>query len=254
MFEAYSLKNHDKICIDDVVDLSDIFKCLNPNCKAEFTPKGLDSGVVTRHFARKKSTPHVKGCPYALFSSSFVDSSDMIKNDLLDIYDNQNRRSANQNNHTSSTHSSTESKVIRISTPKQLLNYCISNRLSTEYKDGIHIYDIIVDERNLLFNANFQGFQGLKMVVGYTQRFDNNKLYMYVSTKTKSDKTVKLKAVVTLPAEQLSEIKRIILNTYDNSFSNHPIAVFGMWETDEMYVVKCTVSKKGNVIYKFATE
>lgn len=46
MFEAYSIKKRDKISIDDVVDLSDTFKCLNPECKAEFSVKGLNSGIV----------------------------------------------------------------------------------------------------------------------------------------------------------------------------------------------------------------
>lgn len=58
MFEAYSIKKCDKISIDDVVDLSDTFKCLNPECKAEFSVKGLNSGIVSKHFARKKTAPH----------------------------------------------------------------------------------------------------------------------------------------------------------------------------------------------------
>lgn len=257
MFEAYSLKKRDKINIDDVVDLSDTFKCLNPECKAEFSVKGLNSGIVSKHFARKKTTPHIKGCPYTLFSSNYIDNSDMVKADLLEIYEHTEKKKATQSTSTVSINiKNAKATVPRITTPNKLLNFCISNKLSTEYKDGITVNDIIIDERNLLFDSNFEGFNGLRLVVGHTYRFDDrsNILYMYVTTKTKNGKTVKLNVAVSLAPKQLSEIVKYILETYNNIFSNHAIAVFEIWETTAKYNVKCTISKKENIIYEFATE
>ena len=256
MFEAYSIKKRDKISIDDVVDLSDTFKCLNPECKAEFSVKGLNSGIVSKHFARKKTAPHIKGCPYTLFSSNYIDNADMVKADLFEIYEHTANKNTAQSTSTGSNNKNAKTTGHRITTPKQLLNFCISNRLSTEYKDGITVNGIIIDERNLLFASNFEGFNGLRLVVGHTYRFDDksNILYMYVTTKTKNGKTVKLNVAVSLDTKQLSEIVEYILETYNNTFANHAIAVFEIWETESKYNVKCTISQKKNIIYKFATE
>ena len=121
---------------------------------------------------------------------------------------------------------------------------------------GITVNGIIIDERNLLFASNFECFNGLRLVVGHTYRFDDksNILYMYVTTKTKNGKTVKLNVAVSLDPKQLSEIVEYILETYNNTFANHAIAVFEIWETESKYNVKCTISQKKNIIYKFATE
>lgn len=254
MFVAYSIKKQEKINIDDVVDLSDTFKCLNPCCKAEFYIKGINSDVVSKHFARKKSTKHIKGCLYSLFSSKYINNSDMFKADLFSIYESPLKKRNVQNKNPVIAKNAISTSVPRITTPKQLLNFCISNKLSTEYKDGITINDIIIDERNILFDSNFEGFNGLRMVVGHTHRFEKNKLYMYVSGTTKNNKTVKLNIVVSLSQEQLSEIVKYILETYNNSFANHAIAIYEIWESESKYNVKCSVSQKSNIIYKFGAE
>ena len=77
---------------------------------------------------------------------------------------------------------------------------------------------------------------------------------MYVSGTTKNNKTVKLNIVVSLSQEQLSEIVKYILETYNNSFANHAIAIYEIWESESKYNVKCSVSQKSNIIYKFGAE
>lgn len=256
MFEAYSIKKHSNIKIDDVVDLSDTFKCLNPTCKAEFTVKGLNSSIVSKHFAKKKTTPHIKGCPYSLFSNKYINNSDMVKADLFEIYEHTEKKKTYHNSTTVSKNKTSKTSISRITTPNQLLNFCISNKLHTEYKDGITVNDIIIDERNLLFASNFEGVNGLRLIVGRTYKFDDkaNILYMYVTTKTKNGKTIKLNVTVSLSPKQLSEIIKYILETYNNTFANHAIAVYEIWETEAKYNVKCNISHMDNIIYKFATD
>ena len=121
MFEAYSIKKRRSIKIDDAVDLADTFKCLNSTCNAEFYVKGLNSGVVSKHFARKKTTPHIKGCPYILFNNNYVDNTDMVKSDLLDIYDHTEKKRIDQNASTFTNDQASPKSITRITTPKQLL-------------------------------------------------------------------------------------------------------------------------------------
>ena len=77
---------------------------------------------------------------------------------------------------------------------------------------------------------------------------------MYATVKTKNDKDITLNISISLTSNQLSEIKRYILETYNNVFAGHTIAVLEKWETESKYTIKCTISRKDNIIYRFATE
>lgn len=257
MNEAYSRKLKRIVCVDEVTDFSDTFTCLYHECNAEYIVRAVNSSIISRHFSRRSSTPHVKGCPYIISNSSYVNNDSLIKKDIEQIYEHTSKRCMVEKNVNEDNSISKHDKTFsnKITTPKQLLCYCISNSLSTEYKDNIKVDDIIIDERNICSNANFQGFDGLRLLVGHTYKFDKSEktIDIKVTTRTKNKKEICLNVTIFLSEEQLKEIVDYILTTYDK-FSNHSIAVLGLWENDKKYHVRCDVNKKANVIYKFVKE
>lgn len=255
MFEAYSKKLNKPINVTEVTDLSDTFMCLNSNCTAEYTIRAINSNKLSMYFGRKPSTPHIIGCPFSIDSKSYVDNANMIKSDIEEIYDHTYKNSAGektQNMHNGDLRSNNLINK-KITTPKQLFYYCISNKLTTEYKNGIKVGDIILDSRNLCSNANFQGITGLHIVMGSTYKFDKiaKTITVRISTKTTNNKKIYLTATILLSKEQINEIVKYILDTYNGKFANHSIAIFGYWKNDSKYHISCTVNKKSYVIYKF---
>ncbi len=97
------------------------------------------------------------------------------------------------------------------------MRYCISNDLDTEYRDGITVGDIVLDSRNLCTNANFEGVEGIRFLIGETVCYDSRQHFIKikVTTRTKKGKDIQLSATTFLSQEQLNEIC-----TYFFSFSN----------------------------------
>lgn len=144
-------------------------------------------------------------------------------------------------------------KKTYINTTKDLFYFCISNPLDTMFDNTQKINDIIVDTRNICDNANFRGFTGLRLVVGYTVSYNKftNSIFFETSTTTKKGKKVLLKCEAKLIDTQFYELKKYLFDTF-GSFSDHAIAILAEWDITSMYHVHCTVNEPTNVIYKFA--
>ena len=127
MFYALQKDSNTILHISEVYDFNATFRCLNPECTAEYTICSPD-GVRKKHFRRRKTTPHIPNCFYQFSSASYLTSDNIHKATLEDIYQNNNLknhrtnivRSINDNNKINSS-----SDTIYIRTPKQLLNYCL---------------------------------------------------------------------------------------------------------------------------------
>jgi len=255
MFDAYSIKNQKEISINDVVDFNDTFKCLNKNCNAIFIAKAINSKKAP-HFARKPSTPHIDGCPYILDDSKYSDSQLVIKSPLDDIY-LKNKTIAKQINSIPSSHEDKD-KLIRINTAKQLLKFCISNSLTTTYINSVTVDEIILDARNIFTNGRFRGVDGLRLILGTTEKYQqfNNHYIIYfdVISVNKNNKKVVLHAQTKVSEQQGKQIVKFINSTYNNKFKGHLIAVFEKWIKVKDFNIQATVQNESNIIYKFTSD
>lgn len=212
MFEAYSCNLKRSVNASDVTNLLDTFKCLNPECNAIYTLRSIN-GKRSPYFGRRTSTPHINNCPYDIEANRYLDSEDMIKSDVYKIYKHEKNISNKNRGFHSQTSSTTGTAIKHISTPKQLLNYCISNKLTTTYMNGITVGDIIVDNRNILQNKNYKGVSGLRLILGNTICYDSSTkvIYFDVSTVSQNNKRYYLTASICLTKIQFDEILRYIL-------------------------------------------
>lgn len=256
MFDAFSRKLNKPINISEVTDLNDTFCCLNQNCDAEYYVRGLNSERAA-HFVRKRSTPHVLGCIYGFSSNTYADVENIIKSDLIDIYNgSKNIKSSTFKIATNSNSNLNGNQQIKyIKTPKELLSFCINNSLGTKYNDKLAVNDIVIDSRNILNNANFEGVNGLHLVIGNTLRYDSQKNVIVIRTAsiTKNKRNIFLTSTVHLSDKQLKEINNYLFDTF-SSFANHPIAVLGQWQISRKYNIECEVTRPQNIIYKFANK
>ena len=251
MFYAFSQTLNKPVSISDVYDLNETFNCLNPECNAKFYIRSSD-GQNLKHFCRKKSTPHIENCAYDKLSYNFKHSDIIIKSELYDIY-NSPKATTNSSNKSSKGKSEPNTEKIYINTPKQLLQYCLFNDESTIYMNDKTINDIIVDCRTLLYNKYFEGFSGIKLVLGNTIQFnkDNSSITFVIKRNTKNGKIIYLTATVIMNKDVFNDVIDHILNTNKSKFSSHQIAVLGDWRITSKYNVECTLLKKRNIIYKF---
>ncbi|MGN0594201.1 MAG: hypothetical protein ACI4I6_03525 [Hominimerdicola sp.] len=256
MFYAYSQKYDKTVYSKEVSDLNDVFLCLNPNCNAEYFLKGINSEKAA-HFCHNHCKPHIKGCVYNTGLSKYISNNNIIKLPLYEIYTHtrprRNKIAVTKDKLQSDN--SNVNKKIYVKTTKDIFSYCIANSLATRYIDELTVNDIIVDERNICDKGNFEGFSGLKILLGYTVSYctQNKSIKIETSATTKNNKRVYLRADIYLMEEQFYEIKKYIFDTFDK-FSGHAIAVLAEWEITEKYNIKCYVTEPTNVIYKFANE
>lgn len=254
MFQAYSIKKSDKINASDVSDFKDTFLCIF--CRAQMTLKAVNSTTKRPYFAKIPSSPHIN-CPCNLFGSVSENITGYEKFDISDILNNSplsiksDKHSNNNNNRSKNASEAIE----RISTPKRLLKYCLSHDINSEYKDGILICDVCLDTRNILANNNYNGFDGIRLVVGKTIMYfdDKDQRYFTFIVNNPSNKSKTLTAKVNVSKEQIIDIRNYIFNTYQK-FSLHPIAVLGEWTKTGDNTIECTVTRPANVIYRFANE
>lgn len=256
MLSAFSQEQKKSIRASEVRNYKDVFLCLNPNCNARFTLRAVNSSSISPHFACLPNHPHDPNCLFGILDGGSAKDDNFIKSDIATIL---NPASTTGNTTSVRTNCSSNSAVPSrkyIRTAKQLLTYCLSHDLSTEYTHGLTVNDIILDSRNLLDNANYKGINGIRLISGQTVEYSESNGYIKIdiSTRTSTKKRIFLTAIVYLSPAQIVEIKQYLLNSPPGKFSGHPIAVLGDWNKDEDYQISCTVLHKSNVIYKFVHE
>lgn len=251
MFYSFSKKLNRVVSVNEVHDLNETFCCLNHECSAEYFIRSAD-GHVVKHFCRKRSTPHCQNCFYDKLNNKFYNSDGLIKLDLLDIYNHVKANSDFASKSSTFNPHNTDIALKYIKTPKALLQFCLLNDLSEIYQEQITVKDIIVDSRTLFYKNYFEGVTGIKMVFGYTTRYDrlNNAIIFEVKTTTKNNKTIVLTAKVIVYNNAFNNIIKHILDTNNNKFSNKPIAVYGDWKITSKYNIECILLNEKNIIYK----
>lgn len=252
MFEAYSTREKKIVNVKDQYDAKEIFICPDPDCNGELKLKSID-GKKAKHFScmpgLKKHSPE---CPYSI-------SRDYTDEDHLVMYPLQSIMESAQNPNEKPT--ATEKSVIvntkprstfYIRTPKQLLNFCLTQDLSTEYCDGQTINDIVVDHRNV-GNGLYKGFNGARLVIGKTILFQADRINGdFILFQVRSHHSNRwLKAKVYVSAQLKEKISKYYRETYDNKFGGNNIAVLGDWKIDEKYNISCRVTHDRNVIMRF---
>ncbi len=251
MFEAYSIREKRIVNAKDQYDAKEIFICPDPSCNGELKLKSIN-GKKAKHFSCMPGLKkHSSDCPYSI-SRNYTDEDKLIMYPITSIMEtaqNPNENTTEETNTAINTHSR---NTFYIRTPKQLLNFCLTQDLLTEYCDGQTINDIIVDHRNVGYGL-YKGFSGVKLVVGKTIRFQVNEFdYNFILFQVRShhsNRWLKAKAYV---SNQLTEkILKYYLDTYDNKFSGHNIAVLADWKIDEEYNVSCHITHDRNVIIRF---
>lgn len=249
MFRAYSKPKQKSVNVEDEFNLNEEFLCLNPKCSAKFRIKS-PTGKKSKHFARLKSTPHIQGCPYEKGNNKYLNNDKIIKNSLESIFlneKNSHERMPQYKNQNPSKNTS-ETDFIYIRTTKQLLKYCITNDLETEYRDGLTVNDIIFDHRNLSYSGNFMGISGMRLILAETINYDSpNSLNLKLYGRTKHKKELTLHIRVILAPHILQKITSYMIDTYGN-FKEHSLAILGDWKIDKKYHIFCRLADESHII------
>lgn len=254
MFEAYSQSKKCVVNVSSEFNLKEVFNCPNPQCDAQFKIKSA-TGKKAKHFAKLRSSQHIKGCPFEQSENSFLDCPNLVKYSIENIFNDfksPKNKGVNLENKKYQSNAADNSGKKFIRTPKQLYSFCISNDLNTSYCEGLTVGDIILDSRNLLQNKNYEGITGYRLVVAQTIKYDipTHTIKLKLTQRTKNNKTINLTVIVKMHNELLAELKNYILDTY-NKFSGIYIVIFGNWKTDKQYHISCTVENKKHLMFKF---
>lgn len=252
MFEAYSEIQGKIISINDALDYKERYYCPNPKCSAQFTIRGI-TGDRTPHFARLPSTPHVQGCMYEHGSQEFIDRGNLYKFDLDFIIGEHNDAqcdASKQVKKRTKQRANCEKATQYISTPKQLLKYCVSNSLDTEYLPNLKVNDIILDSRNLLKKGNLKGINGLRILVAHYDRpFPSNMIQLRLSSKTKNNKEVYLRAWVRMSEPLYLLIEKYLDKTYiSKGIATPPLAIMANWHIEKDYLISCHITERKQII------
>lgn len=252
MFEAYSYTTRDVVGVENAYDIEEVFSCPNPHCSAKFIIRSAD-GKKKKHFARKPSTPHVKGCFYNIPVDSSFTNKNSIKTSVEEIFyaaDQEKKQVPNIRRAVTSKNSTEYPIYIR--TPKQLLKFCTSNKLDTVYMNNILVKDVILDSRNLAEHQQAEGIEGIRLLAGETsgKYYCTRKqtLYFHVFGHSNSNIPLTLHASVVIPERSFYD--QIIKYLYTGDETRKPIVVFGDWVIDKKFNVSCTLNRKSNVLYK----
>lgn len=252
MYEAYSKKIKSIINISYALkhpDREEHYKCPNPSCDTEFYPKALKNCNVRPHFCRYKTTLHVVGCPYALENPNYHDTKISDKYSLEDILSNH-AKSAGTAVSTQFDNFKGENRSSRnIHTPRQLLNYCVSNSLDTVYLNELTVNDIIVDARNINNDDLILEFNGIKLLIGTTVCYNPSKNYLLIRLENPITRE-SLSAKIFVNKTLLKEIKSYIFSV-KNIFKGHMLAVLANWKQTDFYFVEAHIEKSTQIIYKF---
>lgn len=249
MFVAYSEVLHRTVNVNEVFDLSEVFCCPNRRCTAKLKIKGT-TGKKAKHFARLSSTPHIKGCDYETDDSRYFQPDRQKRSTIEDIFGDTLNPNTKPSSPIRKTSKSAGANILYINTPNKLLKFCRMNALDTEYLPGITVADIILDERNLDLNCNYQGINGLRFVIGETYKYQNDKLYLVVQSISKDGRKRYLNLVCEMEPALLAYVKKHILETQNNKFKGYQMAILGNWTTDTMYWSSCRVTNQKHIVLK----
>lgn len=251
MFEAYSIREKRIVNAKDQYDAKEIFICPDPSCNGELKLKSIN-GKKAKHFSCMPGLKkHSSDCPYSI-SRNYTDEDKLIMYPITSIMETAQNPNENTTAENSSTINAHSRNTFYIRTPKQLLNFCLTQDLSTEYCNGQTINDIIVDHRNVGCGL-YKGFSGVKLVVGKTilfqaNGFDDNFILFQVRSRSSNRW---LKAKVYVSTQLKDKIVKHYRETYANKFGGHNIAVLADWKIDEKYNVSCHITRDRNVIIRF---
>ncbi len=250
MYYALPIDDTQPVHVNEVNDLNKRFKCLNSECSAEFVVCSSD-GIISKHFRRRKSTPHIPNCIYGSLTAESISPENVIKDDLNNIYCKNTQRSNSIHKSTSSKKTTGDkSDISYIRTPKQLLKYCLYNDIDAVYKDNIRVKDIIVDNRTIFFNDYYKGFNGLKFILGNVKRYNTDSIVFEAKVTTSKGKNILLTATVFMGEALRKKIIKYLFET-NEVLSNSQIAVFGEWKKTSEYNVKCNLNLEKNILYRF---
>lgn len=245
MFQAYSKNNHKLIKATQAKNLNDSYLC--PWCNIQLKLKGINSTIVSPYFSKYPSIDHKTYCSCNFFHDLYNECFECEKKSIEDIL-NRSNNTCSSVKPNSSTVASNGVSIKKINTPKQLLKYCLSFSLDSEYTTGVFINDIIIDSRNISTKLN--GTSGVYLVVGNTYKFDKKRKTIEFSVSCPNTRE-RLNATVYVSEKQLNEMCSYIFNSF-KKFSGHPIAVLGDWTKLEDGKIFCDVNNPANVIYRFA--
>ena len=254
MFEAYSQTKKMIVNVKDEFNLKEIFLCPNDDCKAELKIKGV-TGARAKHFAKTRNSKHNDDCPYNSFNSRYINSENVVKSTIYDIYNNLNNPAQKDKNNIKSKKNYScdkEYTTVHIKTPRQLYYFCINNSLLTEYSSNLKVGDIVLDSRNLLDKSNAKGINGIRLVVAKTYKYSykDKSISLRLEKKTNTDKILTLHITLYMDCKLFEEIVNHILSTYDNKFKGHTIAILGNWCTTKPFNIDCTIKNKNHIIFK----
>lgn len=254
MFEAYSQSKNMIVNVKDEFNLKEIFLCPNDDCKAELKIKGV-TGPRAKHFAKTRNSTHNEDCPYNSLNSRYINSENVVKSTIYDIYNNLNNAIQKEKNTIKSKNnysSNKEYNTVHIKTPRQLYYFCINNSLLTEYSSDLKVNDIVLDSRNLLDKSNAKGINGIRLVIAKTIDYIkyNNILELELSKEIKGGRIITTHLSVNMDKQLFNNIVNHILCTYNNKFKGHTIAILGNWYTTKPFNIACTIKNKNHIIFK----
>lgn len=249
MFEAYSVREEKIVNVKKCYNANEIFRCPDPYCKGELKLKSIN-GKKAKHFSCVPGlVRHSDDCTYSI-PQKYTDKDPLVKYSIESIMNSTQEPNEDQGpNKKVATVSGSSRQTLYIRTPKQLLNYCLTHDLSTEYVIGKTINDIIVDYRNVGHEL-YKGFSGIRLVVGKTISFDQKDNSISFVVRSHSIRR-HLVAKIYVTGELRKKIIKHYLETYNNKFSRHNIAVLADWKTDSKYNISARIEHDRNVIVRF---
>lgn len=246
MYEAYSAKRGHIVNAKNALDYKEIYHCPNPSCSALYKLRSI-TGDRAAHFARLPSTPHSSDCIYEYGGSQYIDTGKLIKSDLVSIMEGPSAKNGtvSHSKHHRSNHPSESPQYI--ATPRQLLKYCVSNSITTEYLPGLRVDDIVLDSRNLVTNRRFEGIAGLRLLIGRIERvYPDDMIQMIISANTATGLKY-IRARLRLPSSLYENIVNRLCSTYGHP-ENAPIAVLEDWKIEKKYCICCRIANPKHII------
>lgn len=250
MFVAYSKVLHRDVNVNEMFDLNEIFCCSNRNCSARLVIRG-STGKRAKHFLTLSSAAHIEGCEYENLDGRYQRPELQKRSSIEDIFNDLRDPSRQPGTPKKKATSSGGSGILRINSPRKLRDFCRYNTLETEYMSGITVNDIILDERNVIRDRNYEGISGLRMLVGETYKFDDKGIYLVTKAPSQDGKVKYLNTIVMMDRGLLQDVKKYILDTQNNKFKGYRLSVFGYWRKDKMYWSSCEVTNQEHVILKW---
>lgn len=249
MFEAY-LEGRGVVHANQVYDVNAKYTCRY--CHIPVILKSID-GQVDPYFSRTESSPpHGQDCPYVIKFTQLQSKSHFFKSQLEDILGGARRTFRYKNKSTDEVKpaiSSSGGDAVYINTPKQLLNFCQSFPLETQYLGSLTVNDILLSGRNLDSIGSFADISGIRLVIGVSYKFIPHSPYAiegYITTENRNE--LKFRVIFNSLDDLNVQKKRIFANLKGGKFYGHPIAILGRWEYIGGNTVETHIARSGNFL------